>query len=60
MFGAIVTLIVELADEEPDHKQGGHGTGKTGNLVLFQDRENTGNFTLTQGKILRHRENSFL
>ena len=35
--------------------QGGHGTGKTGktgNLVLtLPDRENTGNFVLTQGKI---------
>ena len=45
-------------------EQGGHGTGKTaktGNLVLtFPDRENTGNFALTQGKILRHRENIFL
>ena len=39
--------------------QGGHGTGKTGNLVLFPDRENTGNFALTQGKILRHRDNIF-
>ena len=37
-------------------KQGGHGTGKTGNLVLFPDRENTGNFVVTQGKCLRHGE----
>ena len=29
-------------------------------FLLFPDRENTGNFTLTQGKILRHRENIFL
>ena len=29
-------------------------------FLLFPDRENTGNFTLTQGKILRHRENMFL
>ena len=29
-------------------------------LLLFPDRENTGNFALTQGKILRHRENIFL
>ena len=28
-------------------------------FLLFPDRENTGNFTLTQGKILRHRENIF-
>ena len=40
-------------------QQGGHGTGKTGNLVLFPDRENTGNFVVTQGKFLRHRENIF-
>ena len=26
-------------------------------FLLFPDRENTGNFALTQGKILRHREN---
>ena len=40
--------------------QGGHGTGKTGNLVLtFPERENTGNFVVTQGKFLRHRENIF-
>ena len=25
-------------------------------FLLFPDRENTGNFALTQGKILRHRE----
>ena len=32
-----------------DNYQGGHGTGKTGNLVLtFSDRENTGNFAVTQ------------
>ena len=29
-------------------------------FLLFPDRENTGNFTLTQGKFLRHRENMFL
>ena len=29
-------------------------------FLLFPDRENTGNFVLTQGKILRHRENIFL
>ena len=29
-------------------------------FLLFPDRENTGNFALTQGKILRHRENIFL
>ena len=29
-------------------------------FLLFSDRENTGNFALTQGKILRHRENIFL
>ena len=29
-------------------------------FLLFPDRENTGNFALTQGKILRHRENVFL
>ena len=54
-------------------KQGRHGTGKTGNLVLtfsrqgkqgiwfllFPDRENTGNFVVTQGKFLRHGENIF-
>ena len=28
-------------------------------FLLFPDRENTGNFALTQGKILRHRENIF-
>ena len=26
-------------------------------FLLFPDRENTGNFAVTQGKILRHREN---
>ena len=40
--------------------QGGHGTGKTGNwFLLFPDRENTGNFVVTQGKFLSHRENIF-
>ena len=29
-------------------------------FLLFPDRENTGNFALTQGKILRHRENIIL
>ena len=29
-------------------------------FLLFPDRENTGNLSLTQGKILRHRENIFL
>ena len=29
-------------------------------FLLFPDRENTGNFALTQGEILRHRENIFL
>ena len=29
-------------------------------FLLFPDRENTGNFALTQGKNLRHRENIFL
>ena len=28
-------------------------------LLLFPDRENTGNFAVTQGKFLRHRENIF-
>ena len=45
-------------------KQGGHGTGKTGktgNLVLTFSRQGKHrNFALTQGKILRHRENIFL
>ena len=36
-------LSVEQADTSC-HRQGGHGTGKTGNLVvIFLDRENTGN-----------------
>ena len=26
-------------------------------FLLFPDRENTGNFVLTQGKICQHREN---
>ena len=26
-------------------------------FLLFPDRENTGNFVVTQGKFLRHREN---
>ena len=26
-------------------------------FFLFPDRENTGNFVITQGKFLRHREN---
>ena len=31
---------------------------KQGNwFLLFPDGENTGNFTVTQGKIWRHREN---
>ena len=29
-------------------------------FLLFPDRENTGNFALTQGKNLKHRENIFL
>ena len=29
-------------------------------FLLFPDRENTGNFALAQGEILRHRENIFL
>ena len=29
-------------------------------FLLFPDRDNTGNFALTQGNILRHRENIFL
>ena len=29
-------------------------------FLLFPDRENTGNFVLTQGKLFRHRENIFL
>ena len=28
-------------------------------FLLFPDRENTGNFAVTQGKFLRHRENIF-
>ena len=28
-------------------------------FLLFPDRENTGNFVITQGKFLRHRENIF-
>ena len=28
-------------------------------VLLFPDRENTGNFVVTQGKFLRHRENIF-
>ena len=28
-------------------------------FLLFPDRENTGNFIVTQGKFLRHRENIF-
>ena len=32
--------------------------GKQGiSFLLFPDRENTGNFAVTQGKFLRHREN---
>ena len=32
--------------------------GKQGILfLLFPDRENTGNFVITQGKFLRHKEN---
>ena len=29
-------------------------------FLLFPDRENTGNFAVTQGKFLRHRENIFV
>ena len=29
-------------------------------FLLFPDRENTGNFAVTQGKFLRHRENIFI
>ena len=28
-------------------------------FLLFPDRENTGNFVVTQGKFLKHRENIF-
>ena len=28
-------------------------------VLLFPDRENTGNFVVTQGKFLKHRENIF-
>ena len=28
-------------------------------FLLFPDRENTGNFAVTQGKFLKHRENIF-
>ena len=44
--------MVKIHDVKFVKCQGGHGTGKTGNLVLtFADRQNTGNFVLTQGKI---------
>ena len=37
--------------------QGGHGTGKTWNLVItFTDRENTGNLAATQGNFGQPRE----
>ena len=37
--------------------QGGHGKGKTGNLVInFPDMENTRNLDTTQGKFGKHRE----
>ena len=40
--------------------QGGRGTGKTGNLVLtFSRQEKKGNYFVTQGKFLRHKENIF-
>ena len=50
-------IVVDVIERTPRlselmSRQGGHGTGKTGNLVLtFPDRENTGNFVWTQGKI---------
>ena len=38
----------------------GTAQGKQGIwFLLFPDRENTGNFVVTQGKFLRHRENIF-
>ena len=40
-------------NRDRDREQGGHSTGKTGNwFLLFPDRENTGNFAVTQGKYL--------
>ena len=43
----------------PQIIQGGHGTGKTGNLTLTFSRQGKtqGIFAVTQGKFLRHREN---
>ena len=41
--------------------QGGHGTGKTGNLVLTFSRQGKHReFCFGTGKILKHRENVFL
>ena len=36
-----------------------NGIGKTGNLIFFPDRENTGNLAVTLGKILETQEKYF-
>ena len=58
---SVLSLVVNKPNKAftgwPRHRdQGKQGIW----FLLFPDRENTGNFALTQGKILRHRENIFL
>ena len=56
IFYAKLTLRGNNRVATAQGKQGKQGIW----FLLFPDRENTGNFALTQGKILRHRENIFL
>ena len=50
----VCEILIRVATAQG--KQGKQGIW----FLIFPDRENTGNFALTQGKILRHRENIFL
>ena len=53
--------VMNLVDRVDSINRVATAQGKQGIwFLLFPDRENTGNFALTQGKVLRHRENIFV
>ena len=56
LYLLLYLCIYSLADYRVATAQGKQGIW----FLLFPDRENTGNFALAQGKILKHRENVFL
>ena len=54
-------LVSSFNYQDENNNRAATAQGKQGIwFLLFPDKENTGNFALTQGKILRDRENIFL